>query len=46
LNPRLSCTLLFGTGQHAGNIEGWVAEVPREYLRHYRGTTNDDESPE
>jgi hypothetical protein len=39
-------TLLFGTGQHAGNIEGWVAEVPREYLRHYRGTTNDEEDEE
>lgn len=28
-------TLVFGAGQHNGNVEGWVAEVPANYLRDY-----------
>ena len=32
-------TLLFGSGQHNGNTEGWVAEFPADYLRNYGDTT-------
>ena len=32
-------TLLFGSGLHDGNGEGWVAEFPADYLRNYGDTT-------
>jgi probable HAF family extracellular repeat protein len=28
-------TLVYGSGQHKGNIEGWVTELPVNYLRDY-----------
>jgi hypothetical protein len=31
-------TLLFGSGRHNGNVEGWVAELPAGYLASYAAT--------
>jgi len=38
-------TLLFGAGQHDGNNEGWVSELPANYLRDYGAPQGDSTAP-
>jgi hypothetical protein len=38
-------TLLFGAGQHDGYNEGWVSELPANYLRDYGAPQGDSTAP-
>jgi hypothetical protein len=38
-------TLLFGAGQHDGHNEGWVSELPANYLRDYGAPQGDSTAP-
>ena len=38
-------TLLFGSGQHNGNVEGWVSELPANFLRDYGAPAVDTTPP-
>jgi hypothetical protein len=38
-------TLLFGAGQHDGKNEGWVSELPANYLRDYGAPQGDSTAP-
>ena len=38
-------TLLFGAGQHDGNNEGWISELPANYLRDYGAPQGDSTAP-
>jgi hypothetical protein len=38
-------TLLYGAGQHDGHTEGWVSEVPSNYLRDYGAPLGDSTAP-
>lgn len=38
-------TLLFGAGRHDGNNEGWVSELPANYLRDYGAPQGDSTAP-
>ena len=38
-------TLVFGGGQHNGNNEGWVSELPANYLRDYGAPPGDSTAP-
>jgi hypothetical protein len=38
-------TLLFGAGQHDGHNEGWVSELPANYLRDYGAPQRDATAP-
>jgi hypothetical protein len=38
-------TLLFGSGQHNGDVEGWVSELPANFLRDYGAPAADTTPP-